>query len=127
MPDLSSVPSWLLAIFTLLLGVGAFFTLRHGAAKQAAEIEERVIGALQAEIGALRRKVDDLEKERSTQDRVITTIRYLLKDHGLRVIINGDRVTVEDTTSGKRKTTQVQQPAPIKPIMAAPDDDETAN
>lgn len=125
MPDLSSLPSWLLALFTLAMGIGGFFALRHGSAKQAAEVEERVIGALQAEIGALRRKIDDLEKERSTQDRVIATIRYALKDHGLSIIIRGDFVTLKDNT-GKSKTTQIQQPAQPKPIVAAQDDD-TAN
>lgn len=127
MPDLSNVPSFLLALLTLLLSIGGFFTLRRGASKQAQEVADRVIAGLTAEVDTLRRRIDDLEKERSTQDNVIKTIRYLLKQYDLKVTIGpGDMVTISDS-NGNRKSTRVQQPAPIKPIAQPTDDDETAN
>jgi hypothetical protein len=130
MPDLSSLPSWLLAIFTLLLGVGGFFALRHGSAKQAAEVEDRVIKALQVEIESLRRKVDDLEKDNSRLSQALDTIRRGLRQRGLKITIEGDMVTFEDASSGKSNIIRIQDKLPAKqsrPITPAPDDDETAN
>jgi hypothetical protein len=103
--------------------VGGFWAFKQGYSNEAGKIQEGVIGALKDEVATLRRKVDDLEKERSTQDRVIATIRYALRQFGLKVIISGDFVSIQDAT-GKTKTTHVQDRAIVKPLVSTEDDDE---
>lgn len=109
-------------VLAIGLIVGGFFALRKGYSKEAGEAQERLIGALEKEVATVRREVEDLKRERSTQDNVIKTIRYLLKEYGLKVTITGDVVTINDG-SGNRKTTRIHPPAPVKPL--APEDDDT--
>lgn len=94
----------------LLVGlfVGGAIAWRRGYRQETNAIQESTIEALKEEVASLRRKVDDLERERSTQDQVIATIRYLLKQYGLRVTISGDVVTVNDSL-GKSKITRIQK------------------
>lgn len=101
------------------LTLGGILAVKKGFFQEAGQIQESVIDALKEEVASLRRKVDDLEKERSTQDQVIATIRYLLKQYGLRITIAGDVVTVNDA-SGKSKITRIQK-LPVK----HDDDDDT--
>lgn len=98
---------YLSSVLAIGLTIGGVFALRSGYSKAAAEIQSGVIDALKEEVGALRRKVEDLEKDRSVQDRAMSTIRYALKQYGLRVIINGEYITLEDNT-GKRKVTRIK-------------------
>lgn len=104
------------------LAIGGIFAFKKGYSQEAGRIQESTIDALKEEVASLRRKVDDLERERATQDRVIATIRYALKSQGLRITIQGDFVTLNDA-SGKSKTTRIQPQAPVNQI--APDDDDS--
>ena len=114
-------------VLAIGLVVGGIFAWRKGYSKEAGEAQERLIDALEKEVAVVRREVDDLKRERSTQDNVIKTIRYLLKQYGLKVTIGpGDVVTIDDST-GNRKSTRVQQPAPVKPIVPGDDDDSDAS
>lgn len=125
MPDLSNLPALLLTILTLLATVGGYFALRNGNAKRAQEIAERVISGLTTEVEALRRKIEDLETDRAQQDRVLSTIRYVIKQYGLNITLNGDFVTVSDT-SGKSKTAAVRKAAVINPIVPQDDDSDAS-
>lgn len=111
----------------LLIGltIGGFFAFKRGYSKETGEIQERVIAALKEEMGILHSKVDDLEKERATQDRVIATIRYALRQYGLKVTIAGDFVTLNDS-HGQSKTTRIQQPAPVKSLPVVDDDSDVS-
>lgn len=109
-------------ILTLCAVVGGFFAFKKGYSQEAGAIQERVIEALKDEVKALKSKIESLETERSTQDRVLSTIRYALKQYGMRIVISGDFVTVRDA-SGKNKTTRIQAlPVPSQAL----DDDEDA-
>lgn len=112
-------------ILVVGLAIGGFFAMRKGYSKEIGEIQERTVTALKEEVAVLTRKVDELATERATQDRVIATIRYALKEYGLRVTITGNFVTLQDG-AGKRMTTPVKNNAVVKPITgkANPDDDE---
>lgn len=117
------VQDWLPFIniaFLLLAFLGGAVAWRRGYRQENNAIQESTIDALKEEVASLRRKVDDLEKERATQDQVIATIRYLLKQYGLRIVIAGDVVTVNDST-GKSKITRIQK----MPLKAAGDEDES--
>ncbi|MGH2478162.1 MAG: hypothetical protein ACRDHW_00685 [Ktedonobacteraceae bacterium] len=107
----------------LLIGVtvGGFFAMRKGYSQESGVIQERVIDALKEEVATLRSKVDDLEKERATQDRVIATIRYALRQNGTRITIAGDFVTLSDRV-GTNKVVRIQDKLPVHP--AVPDDDD---
>jgi len=109
-------------VLLVALAIGGIFAYRKGYSQEAGAIQERVITALKDEVDTLRDKVDDLEKERATQDRVIATIRYALKSHGLRVTIAGDFVTLQDTANKSKTTTHIQ-PAQAQPIALGDDDD----
>ncbi len=112
-------------VLMICLAIGGFFAWRKGYSQESNAIQVSTIDALKEEVASLRRKVDDLEKERSTQDRVIATIRYALRQYGLRVTIAGDFVTLADT-SGKSKTTPVRAgPTPITSLMGTDDDDDS--
>lgn len=114
-------------IYIVLIGgivLGGIFAVRKGQSKETQDAMERLNDTLDGEIKVLRRRVDDLEKERATQDRVIATIRYALKNYNLHVTISGDYVTLKDNT-GKSMTTPVQDRAPVVPL--APTDDGDAS
>lgn len=110
----------------IILGIatitGSVMVLRRNSTKATNDAMEVLNKTLDAEISALRRRVDDLEKERATQDRIIATIRYALRQHGLRIMISGDFVTI-DGPGGKSQTVHVQPHTPISSIT--PDDDES--
>lgn len=106
-------------VLLVCLFIGGIFAWRRGYSQESNAIQASVIDALKEEVESLRRKVDDLEKERSTQDQVIASIRYLLKTYGLRITIAGDVVTINDS-AGKSKITRIPK-ASAKP---APDDDD---
>jgi hypothetical protein len=110
-------------VLMVCLAIGGFFAWKKGYSQESGAIQESVIVALKEEVAAVRRKVDDLEKERATQDRVIATIRYVLKQYNLRVTIQGDVVTINDNV-GKSKSMRVQEQAIVKPIMPSGDDDD---
>lgn len=112
-------------VLMICLAVGGFVAWRKGYSQESNTIQVSTIDALKEEVASLRRKVDDLEKERSTQDRVIATIRYALKSQGLRVTIEGDFVTLRDTT-GKSKVTRIQERLMVQPVPAPEDDDSDA-
>lgn len=118
--DLLPILNMVLLIAACAGGIWAF---KQGYSNEAGKLQESLVGALKDEVAALRRKVDDLDKERSTQDRVIATIRYALRQFGLKVVISGDFVTIQDS-SGKTKTTHVQDRAVVKPIV--PDEDDVS-
>lgn len=111
-------------VLLVCLFIGGIFAWRRGYSQESNAIQASVIDALKEEVESLRRKVDDLEKERSTQDQVIASIRYLLKTYGLRITIAGDVVTINDA-AGKSKITRIQK-LPAK-SGADDEDDETAN
>ena len=125
---LSSMQTLLDIVYMIMLGgivVGGVFAFRHGSTKEAQETMQRLNETLDGEITALRRRVDDLERERATQDRVIATIRYALKSRGLHITISGDFVQLRDAT-GKTITTPIQDRAKVAPIAQTDDENDVS-
>lgn len=96
-------------VLMVCLAIGGFFAWKKGYSQESGVIQERVILALKEEIATLRNKVDDLEKERGTQDRVIAAIRYTLREENLSVTIERDFVTVRNSTTGARKVASIDR------------------
>jgi len=115
-------------VYMVLLGgivVGGIFAFRHGSTKETQEAMQRLNNTLDGEVATLRRRVDDLERERATQDRVIATIRYALKSRGLHITISGDFVQLRDAT-GKTITTPIQDRAKVAPIAQTDDENDVS-
>lgn len=115
--------STLNVVLTVCMVVGGIFALRKGIFQTSNNLQQTTIETLQAEVASLRRKMDDMDKERATQDRVIATIRYALKSRGLRIIIQGDYVTLKDNT-GKSLTTPIQDRAQVQPLHDTEDEED---
>lgn len=125
MSNILSLTSPIYLILAIAAIVGALFVFKRGAAKATNEAMELLNDTLNKEIVALRRRVDDLEKERATQDRVIATIRYALKQYRLKITIAGDVVTIH-APNGTSQSVPVQDRAQIKPILTGTSEDEDA-
>lgn len=110
-------------VLALGLTVGGFIALRKGYSRETGELQERLITTLKDEVQVLTRKVDDLEQDRASQDRVLATIRYALRQYGLRIVIAGNFVTINDA-QGQQKSVRVQDRASVKPLNPLDDDDE---
>ncbi|GAC1363793.1 MAG: hypothetical protein NVS2B12_20220 [Ktedonobacteraceae bacterium] len=100
-----SIFSILLTICGILGGVVAF---RNGFTRTANEIQERVINALESELGHLHQRLDDLKEENTRLKLTIDTICAALKSRGLAVTIEGDMVSIRDGLGGST-TTRIQE------------------
>ncbi len=108
-----TLTSWLTLInllFVIAVPLAAFIALRFGFAKAAEAAEKRVRAALTEENTLLRARIEYLEFE-------TTAMREALKEEGIYITIDGERVTIKrtsepDTTRHiikKPKTTAVKK------------------
>jgi cell division protein FtsB len=109
-------------LVTLCLIVGGIAAYRHGFARTANEVQERVIHALQSEIQSLHDRIEALEHENTRLNYTITTMCSALRQRGLHVTIDGDIVSIEDHSGGSYSYNarifsddQDRQPAPATP------------
>lgn len=112
----------LVPILSLIISVaaliGGFVAYRSGYSKQASEIQQRVINALQAQNEAQEAQIETCEKELSRLKKVVTTIQYALKRRGLRIEINNDAITlIDEAVPRQEHMVQIQ-------ITDAPDDEK---
>ncbi len=102
----------MLSIFSMILTVcgilGGIVAFRNGFARTANEIQERVINALESELEQLRQRLDDLKEENARLKLTIETICAALKSRGMAVTIEGDMVSIRDS-SGSKTTTRIQE------------------
>lgn len=108
MEQIANFLPWIGTILGIGVSIGVLLVaIRGGYSKAAGEVQERVISALKEEVEGLHRQVDSLEKDRDRQDEILSTIRYAIKQRGLKIVIDGDFVTLSDST-GKSKVTRIQ-------------------
>lgn len=79
---------------TICLIIGGIVAYRHGFARTANEVQERVIHALQSEIQALHDRIAVLEQENTRLNYTITTICTSLKQRGVHVTVDGDIISI---------------------------------
>jgi hypothetical protein len=101
LPYLGSILAIGITIGGLIIG------LRGGYSKAAGEIQERVISALKEEVEGLNKKVNEMEKDRDRQSSILSTIRYALKQRGLKITIEGEFVTLSESGNSS-KVTRIQ-------------------
>lgn len=107
MVDLSgwlAILNLVLLVFGSLGGVMAF---RSAMANAERAVQSRVIAALKDEREVLNRKIEEMERDYTRQNSILSTIRYALKQRGLKIVIEGDFVTLSEA-GGKSKVTRIQ-------------------
>jgi hypothetical protein len=98
----------------LLIGgiVGGVFAGRRTSNKEISDATTQLNETLEKEIEALRRRVADLEQARGRQDNILDAIRYALRQYRLRVVINGEFVSLIDDQGISKVTHIGARPAP---------------
>lgn len=93
---------YLITNIVIALGTlaGGYIAFRHGFNKQASEIQERVIDALETEMNTLRVKINTLEKDNEHLRKIIDLITQALNTRGWKITIDGDIVSVNDNSGG---------------------------
>ncbi len=76
--------------------IGGFIAYRTGHSKATLAMEARAMTAMQAELDAVRLRVERIEKENSRLQQIITTIQTALKKRGLIITIDGDLISIQD-------------------------------
>lgn len=109
MQQIASFLPILAAILSIGITVGGLsIALRGGYSKAAGEVQERLIKALKEEVDHLNKKVSEVEKDRERQNSVLSTIRYVLKQRGLKITIDGDFVTLSESSGKSSRATRIQ-------------------
>lgn len=94
---------------TIVGGIVAYRATMHRTKreieKNATEVQERVISALQAEINSLKDKIAELERENTLHKQTLGLIKSALRRRGLSITIDGDLVTIGDANNGTSHTT----------------------
>ncbi len=88
--------SWLPIIVTLIIGVAGYAIIRGGQTRTVSEVQERVINALKGENESLARRVQTCMEEVAKLRRTLDTIRFVLRQRGLRVEVDGQYLTLID-------------------------------
>lgn len=82
---------------TICLLAGGVIAYRHGIARTANEVQERVISALQSEMEILQTRISTLEKENTRLSELLMTIRSALKRRGIHITIDGDMISIHSS------------------------------
>ena len=111
MTNLSSILSVISMLFTIGALLGGIWAFKTSIGRTANEIQERVITALEADIAHLRERLDELREENTHLRLVIDTICTALKSRGLIIKIDGDMISIDDTTGGRtvRRIKRIQE------------------
>lgn len=108
MIDLSG---WLTLVNLVVLVAGSFggvLVFRASIANAERTVQERVIDALKDEREILNSKIQSLERDYARQNSVISTIRYALMQRGLKIVIEGEFVTLSESGGKSSKITRIQ-------------------
>lgn len=112
---MADLAGWLTIINLIVLvfgSLGGVLAFRSSMANAERAVQERVIVALKEEIEILNRKDE-------RKNSVISTILYALKQYSLKIVIDGDYVTISESDGKSRKIIHIQD------RTALLEDDET--
>lgn len=97
--NIELLPSALVAVFGILLGIGGALAMRQGYAKRLAEIQTAIIDALKLEVQALEKQIAASKVELDRCNAAISTIKYALEKEGKILVVNGSFITVSDVAA----------------------------
>ena len=101
MENLYNLTSILNVLLIISAMIGGYMALRSGKHRTSSEIQAQVIDALKAELEALQRRMDSLEKENTRLTQTLNLIRSALRKRGLNVTIDGNLVTIDGDSSSQ--------------------------
>lgn len=108
-PQLVIFLPYLATLLSVGMTVGTLvFALHGGYSRESGQIQERVITALKEEVSALNTRIEEMEKDRNRQNSILSTIRYALKQRGLKIVIEGDFVTLSEAGEKSSKVVRIQ-------------------
>src|SRR5436853_396952 len=91
-----------LSVISLLLTIGGllegFYAFKSSMSRAANEVQEHVINAFESEITNLHQRLEDLKDENTRLWLIIETICAALKSRGMAITIDGDMVSIRDTS-----------------------------
>jgi hypothetical protein len=93
---------------SIVLAIGGVAAFRYGFTRTANEVQERVIHALESEIGTLKDRLSELEKENARLTLIIATIRTAMRRRGLFVTIEGELVSIRDKAGRFSQETRIR-------------------
>ncbi len=99
-------------ILMLCMIIGGYIAIKSGKHQQTGTIQSQAIDALQAELESLQRRIEVLEKENTQLEHLIETIKEAISHKGIEITINGEMVTISDSTGNSstvRKTSRKPQ------------------
>lgn len=102
MENLSSFTSILNTLFLIAAMVGGYMAIRSGKHRASGEIQAQAIDALKAELDVLQRRLEQLEKENTRLNQIMSLIKSAMSKRGLVVTIDGDLVTIQDGHGGSQ-------------------------
>lgn len=82
---------------------------KSGVNKTTSEAQSGAIVALEAEVKALTRKVDNITKENAKLEQTIETICSALKTRGMLITIRGELIDIEDLKNGKTTVARIRE------------------
>src|SRR6266568_7920586 len=107
--DLSSIPSYIIALLGLCLTIGGLLAIKQGYSRQVSEIQERVIKAYKEEIETMGKQIEACQKRITHKSQIIATIRYTMKQRGYSIVISDDYITMTEHGGNKTRTIQITE------------------
>jgi hypothetical protein len=95
--NLSSVLLPILSVISLLVSVGvAIGAFRSGYGQGVSTIHEKVIDALKDQVETLEKQNEQQQKMLDRQEFELQAMRDALKDEGIYITVDGERITIKD-------------------------------
>ena len=102
----------------LLILIGGYMAFRSGKHQQTGNFQAQAIDALKAELEAVQRRIEIIERENTRLHVTINLIKSALAKRGMRVTIDGDMVEITDTHGQSSSYSHIQEILP--PTRARP-------
>jgi hypothetical protein len=110
--NLSSVLLPILSVISLLVSVGvAIGAFRSGYGQGISTIHEKVIDALKDQVETLEKQNEQQQKTLDRQEFELQAMRDALKDEGIYITVDGERITIKDMREPNITRHVIKRPA----------------
>jgi prefoldin subunit 5 len=96
-------------IITLCVLIGCSLAIRTSRHQTTRDIQAQAIDALKAELDALQQRLTHLEKDNTRLQQTMSLIKSALRKRNMAISIDGDLVTITDTTNNTSQTGRIQE------------------
>lgn len=112
MNELSTATILINTALMVCLIIGGYMAIRSGKHTKSGELQEQAINALKAELEAVQRRIDVVERENTRLHMTINLIKSALVKRGMRVTIDGDMVEITDAHGQSSSYSHIQEVQP---------------